>query len=191
MDTHTGYLTEPADDPTTCGEPAIKYDDLYAMVEEADANGYPVRLHAIGNGAVKQALDVFEAVQKKNGPKRLRNAIEHIESCRPEDIGRFTELGVVPSMQPIHSVLNVDGYPKLLGEKWRPYMWPIKSIVDTGAVMALHRRTGLEPQPHGGNLRRRHAPATVGRATRRASSSRAAHHGGASAAGLHLRLGVH
>lgn len=135
---HTGYLTEPyADDPTTCGEPAIKYDDLYAMVEEADANGYPVRLHAIGNGAVKQALDVFEAVQKKNGPKRLRNAIEHIESCRPEDIGRFTELGVVPSMQPIHSVLNVDGYPKLLGEKWRPYMWPIKSIVDTGAVMAF------------------------------------------------------
>ncbi|MGI6217697.1 MAG: amidohydrolase, partial [Coriobacteriales bacterium] len=135
---HTGYLSEPyADDPSTCGEPAIKYDDLYEMVEEADANEYPVRLHAIGNGAVKQALDVFEAVQKKHGFKRLRNTIEHIESCRPEDIPRFTQLGVTPSMQPIHSVLNVDGYPELLGEKWRPYMWPVKSLMDTGAVMAF------------------------------------------------------
>ncbi|MDY2625530.1 MAG: amidohydrolase [Coriobacteriales bacterium] len=135
---HTGYLTEPyADDPSTCGHPSIGYDELFAMVDEADSNGYPVRLHAIGNGAVKQALDVFEAVQRKNGFKHLRNTIEHIESCRPEDLGRFAQLGVTPSMQPIHSVLNVDGYPELLGEKWRPYMWPVKSLMDSGAVVGF------------------------------------------------------
>ncbi len=135
---HTAYLTEPyADDPTTCGEPTIKFDDLRAMVEEANSHGYSVRLHAIGNGTVKQALNVFEAVREKNGVNRLRNSIEHIESCCPEDIGRFVNLGIIPSMQPIHSVLNVDGYPKLLGEKWVPYMWPIKSIIETGATAAF------------------------------------------------------
>lgn len=135
---HTGYLTEPyADDPTTCGEPAIKHDDLEAMIEEADAHGYSVRLHAIGNGSVKQALDCFESVQRKHGFKGLHHTIEHIESCCPEDIPRFATLGIQPSMQPIHSVLNVDGYPELLGEKWCPYMWPVKSLMDSGAILAF------------------------------------------------------
>lgn len=134
---HTAYQTEPyADDASRC-DPSIGYDELYAMVEEADAAGMSVRLHCIGNGAVKQALDVFEAVQKKNGAKGLHNAIEHIESCCPEDIERFAKLGVVPSMQPIHAVLNIDGYPQLLGEKWRPYMWPVKSLIDAGAIPAF------------------------------------------------------
>lgn len=135
---HTGYLTEPyADDPTTCGEPTIKHDDLETMVEQADAEGMSVRLHCIGNGAVKQALDVFESVQRKHGFKGLHNTIEHIESCCPEDIGRFARLGVMPSMQPIHAVLNVDGYPELLGEKWRPVMWPVNWLMDSGAVVAF------------------------------------------------------
>lgn len=134
---HTAYQTEPyADDASRC-DPSLGYDELYAMVEEADAAGMPVRLHCIGNGAVKQALDVFEAVQKKNGKKGLRNAIEHIESCCPEDIARFAQLDVIPSMQPIHAVLNIDGYPVLLGEKWRPFMWPVKSLLDAGAVPAF------------------------------------------------------
>ena len=135
---HTGYLTEPyADDPSTCGEPTIKRDDLEAMIEEADACGFSVRLHCIGNGAVKQALDCFESVQRKDGAKGLHNTLEHIESCCPEDIERFAKLGVMPSMQPIHPLLNVDGYPLLLGEKWLPYLWPVKSLMDAGAVVAF------------------------------------------------------
>ncbi len=135
---HTGYLTEPyADDPSTCGEPAIGREDLLAMVEEADACGFSVRLHAIGNGAVKQALDCFEEVRRRHGPKGLRHTIEHIETCCHEDIGRFARLGVMPSMQPIHAVLNVDGYPRLLGEKWRPLMWPTRSLIESGAIVAF------------------------------------------------------
>ncbi len=135
---HTGYLTEPyADDPSTCGEPTVGYEKLLDLVAQADASGYGVRLHAIGNGAVKQALDVFEEVGTRQGFKGHRNAIEHIETCRPEDLERFAKLGVVASMQPIHSVLNVDGYPALLGEKWVPYMWPVRSLLDSKAVVAF------------------------------------------------------
>lgn len=135
---HTGFLTEPyADDLATCGEPTVKRDELYELVEQADAEGMSVRLHCIGNGAVKQALDVHEEVQRKHGAKGLHHAIEHIETCRPEDIERFAKLGVMASMQPIHAVLNVDGYPILLGEKWRPFMWPVKSLMDANAITAF------------------------------------------------------
>lgn len=134
---HTAVQTEPyADDGSECA-PTIGYDELYAMIDEADAAEMSVRLHCIGNGAVKQALDAFEAVQWKNGAKGLHNAIEHIESCRPEDFDRFAKLGVVASMQPVHSVLNIEGYPILLGEKWQPFMWPVKSLIDAGAIMAF------------------------------------------------------
>ncbi len=51
--------------------------------------------------------------------------------------GPFSCLDVMPSMQPIHAVLNVDGYPKLLGEKWIPYMWPVKTLMDSSAVVAF------------------------------------------------------
>lgn len=135
---HTGYLTEPyADDPATCGEPTVSYEELLDLVRQADAAGYPVRLHCIGNGAVKQALDVFERVGVEQGFKGHHNCIEHIESCRPEDMGRFAKLGVVASMQPIHSVHNVEGYPKILGERWVPYMWPQKSLLDANAILAF------------------------------------------------------
>ena len=135
---HTGYLTEPyADDSSTCGEPTVAYDELLSLVRQADAAGYSVRLHCIGNGAVKQALDVFERVGKEQGFKGHHNCIEHIETCCPDDVERFAQLGVIASMQPIHSVLNVEGYPALLGEKWIPYMWPQKSLLDSHAIVAF------------------------------------------------------
>ena len=134
---HTAYQTEPyANDGSTC-VPTIGYDELHKLVEEANSCGYSVRLHCIGNGAVKQALDVYEAVGRKIGFKGIRNAVEHIETCCPEDIERFAKLGVLPAMQPIHAVLNVDGYPEILGEKWRPYMWPIRSFIDAGAIVSF------------------------------------------------------
>ncbi len=135
---HTACLTEPyADDASTCGELTVREDEILNLVSQANAQNYSVRIHCIGNGAVKTALNVYEAVEKKYGRKCLKNGIEHIESCCPEDLPRFAQLGVIASMQPIHSVLNVDGYPALLGEKWRPYMWPVASLLENHALLAF------------------------------------------------------
>lgn len=135
---HTAYLTELyADDASTCGELTVKEDEVLELVSQANSHNYSVRLHAIGNATVKTALNVYEAVEQKYGRKSLPNAIEHIESCCPEDLPRFAQLGVIASMQPIHSVLNVDGYPALLGEKWRPYMWPVASLLKHHSMLAF------------------------------------------------------
>lgn len=135
---HTALLIEPyADDPSTYGETSMDKEHLLELIREASAQNYPVRLHCIGNGTVRMALDCFEQVAKEQGNKGLHHCIEHVESCAPEDIERFARLGIIPSMQPIHSVLNVEGYPVLLGEKWKPYMWPVRSLIESGAVLAM------------------------------------------------------
>lgn len=135
-ESHTGYLLEPyADQPDTRGELQISKEDLTEMLRVADVGGYSVRLHCIGNGAVRNALDAFEDVQRTNGRKGLRNAIEHIESCSPEDIPRFAKLGIMIAMQPMHATAAVDYYETLLGEKWKPYFWPIRSLMDAGAIL--------------------------------------------------------
>lgn len=135
-ESHTGYLLEPyADDPTTRGELQVKPEKLKELIINADREGYSVRLHCIGNGAVRNALDCFEAAENINGKKDLHHAIEHIETCHLDDIKRFSKLGVMASIQPMHAIENIDGYPKLLGEKWMKVAWPMRSLIDAGTVM--------------------------------------------------------
>lgn len=135
-ESHTGYLLEPyADDSTTKGELQVSKEELKELITNADAEGFSVRLHCIGNGAVRNALDCFEAAQKVNGSKSFHNSIEHIETCHPDDVERFAKLSIMPSMQPMHAIQNIDGYPVLLGKKWMRMAWPMRSLIDASATM--------------------------------------------------------
>ena len=138
--TYTAMLLAPyADNPSTCGDgcPLIPQDELNAGVIEANRVGLPVRLHCIGDGAVRMGLDAFEESIKANGRHGLPNTIEHIESADPADIPRFVELDVIASMQGEH--LPQENNEKLLriGEERCRYEWPLRSIVDTGATLAF------------------------------------------------------
>ncbi|MBV7276088.1 amidohydrolase [Clostridium sp. PL3] len=132
-ESHTGYLLEPyADDPTTKGELQVKPEELKELIINADREGYSVRLHCIGDGAVRNALDCFEAAQQVNGKKGINHAIEHIENCHIDDVPRFAKLGVMASMQPMHLIMNIDGYPAFVGEKRLKTTWPMRSLIDAG-----------------------------------------------------------
>ncbi len=138
--TYTALLLAPYEDnPSTCGDgcPLIEQDALNAGVIEANRVGLPVRLHCIGDGAVRMALDAFEESIKANGRHGLPNTIEHIESADPADIPRFVELDVIASMQGEH--LPQENNEKLIriGEERCRYEWPFRSIVDTGATLAF------------------------------------------------------
>ena len=138
--TYTALLLAPYEDnPSTCGDgcPLIQQDALNAGVVEANRVGLPVRLHCIGDGAVRMALDAFEVSIKANGRHGLPNTIEHIESADPADIPRFVELDVIASMQGEH--LPQENNEKLIriGEERCRYEWPFRSIVDTGATLAF------------------------------------------------------
>ena len=138
--TYTALMLEPyADKPDCLGEgvPLATKEDLEASVLAANAAGFPVRIHCIGDGAVRMGLDAYEKSLEVNGQHGLVNTIEHIEFVNPDDIPRFAKMGVVPSMQGEHLKLDANEQLTRLGEGRTRWGWAFKSFLDSGAELAF------------------------------------------------------
>ncbi|MGD8189452.1 amidohydrolase [Brevibacillus ginsengisoli] len=149
---HTAHLLEPyANRPEFCGDTAFPPDVIKKWVKDADKEGFSIRFHALGDGAVRLALDAFEEAQKANGKRDSRHSIEHIEVIHPDDIHRFNELGVIASIQPDHMyAADRETYINFIGEDRGQYAWATRSILDTGANVAISSDfpiVGLNPMP--------------------------------------------
>lgn len=139
-ETYTGLLLEPYTDcPDTCGEnlPLWPKAKMEQEIEAANREGIQVRLHCIADGSVRMALDMYERARKKTGRYDIRNTVEHIENIHPDDIRRFRQLGVIASMQPYHLILSNNDKIVRLGKKRCRYEWPMKSLTEAGAKLAL------------------------------------------------------
>ncbi|WKB35731.1 amidohydrolase family protein [Terrilactibacillus sp. S3-3] len=126
---HTAYLLMPyLDCPDTRGHSNQSAETFKKWIVEADREGLQVRLHAIGNAAVRLALDAFEAAQKVNGKRDSRHVIEHVEVLHPDDRLRFfKQLGVIASFQPWHiGLLKSEAYTSRIGKEQHPCFYPIK-----------------------------------------------------------------
>lgn len=109
IETHTASMLEPyADDPSTKGTLFWSPEKYKAAVAELDKRGLQMFTHAVGDGAVRTALDAYENAQKINHTSGRRHRIEHIETLAPNDIPRFGKLGVIASMQPLHAYPDED-----------------------------------------------------------------------------------
>jgi predicted amidohydrolase YtcJ len=136
--TFTAALLEPyTNNPSTKGKTFFSYETILECVLNANKHGYGVRLHCIGDAAVKLALDVYEESGKVNDMTGIRNCVEHIEALRPEDIPRFAKIGAIASMQPLHVTFNDNEKVLAVGEERAKYQWPFKSVYKTGAGMAF------------------------------------------------------
>ncbi|MFX0544312.1 amidohydrolase [Roseovarius sp. S1116L3] len=82
--------------------PLIAPDIFNAICIAADKRGLQVATHAVGDGAVRAAIDGYEAAARANGPRDARHRIEHIDTITAEDLDRLKPLGIVASMQPVH-----------------------------------------------------------------------------------------
>jgi predicted amidohydrolase YtcJ len=150
--TYTAYMLEPySDNPETVGfsnYPAELYENC---IIAANKEGFGVRLHCIGDAAVRLALDGFEKSNQQNDNGKLKNTIEHIESIHADDIPRFAQLGVVASMQPIHLPLDVNEKVSRIGEERCQYEWPFKTMLENNATLAFGTDfpvAGINPFPN-------------------------------------------
>ncbi|GGB40691.1 amidohydrolase family protein [Virgibacillus dakarensis] len=140
--TYTAYLLEPySDRPETRGNTLIPVDEVKQWIVDADSEGFRIRLHACGDGAVRLGLDSFETAQTVNGIRDSRHTIEHIEVIHPDDLNRFSELGVIASMQPEHLAVSdrfkENDYLDRLGKTREHLTWPINTLKQHGAKMAF------------------------------------------------------
>jgi hypothetical protein len=111
--------------------PQEELKDLVARCAAAELN---VCLHAIGDGAVRRALDALEP--HTGAWRSWRPRIEHAQCVDPADVPRFKRLGVIASMQPIHAVADRE----LADREWpgrtaHSYAW--RPLLDSGAVLAF------------------------------------------------------
>lgn len=138
---HTAWLGEEYEHPRypgDVGRPTIAPERMRELVLLAAEHGHAVRIHTIGDRAVSEAISIFaEASERFGEPAQGANTLEHIEDIVPEDIARLREAGLVASVQPPHTVIEVEQPERDLG-LWRANrMWPFKTMLGAGVTLAF------------------------------------------------------
>lgn len=141
IESHTAAMLEPyTDDPSLKGKLFWSPDKYRSAVTELDKRGLQLFTHAIGDYAVRTALDAYENAAKVNHTQDRRPRIEHIETITPIDIPRFGKLGVIASMQPLHSYPDsdtLDVWARNIGPDRASRAWVWKSISNAGGRLAF------------------------------------------------------
>jgi predicted amidohydrolase YtcJ len=135
---HGAWLLEPYEDlPTSVGLNTYPIDVMKETARLAVENDFQFCVHAIGDRANQESLNIFEEAFKAHPDKKgLRWRIEHSQHIHPDDIPRFGQLGVIASMQGIHCTSDGPYVIKRLGEKRAKegaYMW--QELMAAGAVI--------------------------------------------------------
>lgn len=133
LDAH-GHATE------NRGIDMIDPEALKEIVTRLDALGFQCHFHAIGDAAVRNALDAVEAARVANGWSDHRHHIAHIQVIHPDDLPRFRRLGVAANAQPLWAC-NEDAVVELtapfIGPERTSWMYPFGSLLRHGATMAM------------------------------------------------------
>jgi predicted amidohydrolase YtcJ len=143
----TALLFEPfSDEPGKTGLPQMSYEDLERRIVAADAKGFQIGIHAIGDKANNWILNAYEKAQQINGKRDSRHRSEHAQILVAQDIPRFAQLGVIASMQPTHCITDKRFAEKRIGLercKIGAYVW--QKLLRTGAHVAFGTDYAVEP----------------------------------------------
>lgn len=141
IESHTGYMLEPyadipSTDPLALGQLAVPIEKYQELVSKLDKNGFRIYTHAIGDRGVRESLNAYENAIKINGKRDSRHRVEHIETISPDDIPRFAQLGVMPSMEPIHADPGtIEVWAKAIGENRLPWSFNWAAMLKSNAYL--------------------------------------------------------
>lgn len=141
VENETGALLEPyCSGLHSHGMRTWEGNSLAEAARRVDDLGLQIHIHAIGDAAVRQALDAIEYVLDHNGSRDRRPVIAHVQLADDADLDRFAALGVVPCMQPLwaqlDALMTVLTLPRL-GDERAQRQYRMKSLRDSGAKLSL------------------------------------------------------
>ena len=141
MENYTAVMLEPyLVESGTSGIPMIDPEYMADVVSMLDAEGFQVHFHALGDGAVRYALDAVEKALEDNGDSDRRHHLSHLQVIHPDDIPRFAELGAVANFQPAWAYADdyvVDLTLPFIKPEVAKWMYPIRSVADAGGRLAF------------------------------------------------------
>ncbi len=159
----TAAMIEPYEsEPDNRGIEVTEKEEMASMAKEASTNGLSVTIHAIGDRANHDVLDVFEALANLDDSGRmsgsrisdsassnsfahgLRHRIEHAQILHPDDFKRFAQLGVIASMQPIHATSDMEMADLHWGAR-AEYGYAWRTMLDEATVLAFGSDAPVDP----------------------------------------------
>ncbi len=174
IEAHTAAMLEPyANDPANRGQLYFDSERYKEGVARLDRLSFTISTHAIGDRAIRLALDAYEAANKANGHTDARDRVEHIEDPSAQDIPRFGKLGVIAGMQPLHATPDDNTLTVWSGNvgperaqrafPWHDILaggailcfgsdWPVVTLNPWPGLQILLTRQTMEGTPEGGWL---------------------------------------
>ncbi len=168
MGSQTAHMLEPfSNDPGNTGIAVTPADEMWQLATAASEAGFPISIHAIGDRAVREVLDVVsELASGKWASEQVTPAtsgrsplppltpsplhlpmphrIEHVQLLHPDDVGRLAQLGVVAAVQPVHLQTDWPTADRVWGQRAR-LTYAFRSLLDAGTILAFGSDAPVAP----------------------------------------------
>jgi predicted amidohydrolase YtcJ len=138
LGSHTAAFLEGfSDAPDERGFLINTLSDMRDWISGADGAGLQVAIHAIGDSAIRDLLDIYLDVDSANGARDRRFRIEHAQHIHPQDIPRFQIQNVIASMQPYHAIDDGQWATEVVGPERSKSTYAFRSLIQDGAQVAF------------------------------------------------------
>jgi len=138
LGSHTAAFFEPfVDTPEDRGFLVNTLDEVSEWIEGADEAGLQVMVHAIGDRAIRDLLDIYSDVAEAHGDRDRRFRIEHAQHIHPQDLPRFAAQKVIASMQPYHAIDDGRWAEDVIGPERAATTYAFRSLIESGARVVL------------------------------------------------------
>jgi len=148
MGSRTATMLEPFEgEPGNYGVEVVAPAEIARLARRAEQAGLRLAVHAIGDRAVREVLDVFEALRREGAPPdglSLPHRIEHVQVIHPADLPRLSSCGVVASMQPVHVMTDWVTADRVWGRRAR-YAYAFRSLLQHGARLTFGSDAPVAP----------------------------------------------
>lgn len=135
----TAAMVDPYPGTDSHGEMYRSPDELFAEIAAFDRNGVGVKVHAVGDAAVRAVLDAVERVRAENGGDGPWHHIAHGQFIPHQDISRMKRLGVIADLNPPLWFVNHASlaHERIVGKERYATVWPIRTMLENGVTMAV------------------------------------------------------
>lgn len=147
MGSRTAFMLEPFEgEPENTGISVTSVEELWQLAMQAGQAGYPLSIHAIGDRAVREVLDVFQEHLSTPGADnvKLPHRLEHAQLLHPDDLVKVNDPRIVVSMQPVHLITDWATADKVWGDRAR-LTYAFRSLLDNGATLAFGSDAPVAP----------------------------------------------
>ncbi len=140
LGSRTAWMLENFETDDHAGMPLTPMSEMAEKIAIAEKSGLGTAIHAIGDRAIRELLDVYTEVLDRDADQRdahPRHRIEHMQHSTPEDLARLASLGLVASVQPYHLTEDMDMVNNILGMERARYTYAFRDLLDSGVTLAL------------------------------------------------------